>query len=97
MKVAGIVMTNAFELMSKTLQIRVEEELRSEADGVLREIGLDVPSAVRLFLTKVVQTRSIPFDLTASPRVVEVEVDAAMQAKMDEIGAIWSRSKPRKA
>lgn len=82
--------------MAKTLQVRVEEDLRSEADGVLREIGLDVPSAVRLFLTKVVQTRSIPFALTASPRVVEVGVDAATQAKMDEIGALWSKRKPRR-
>lgn len=74
----------------------MEEGLRSEADGVLREMGLDVPSAVRLFLTKVVQTRSIPFELTASPRVVEVGVDATTQAKMDEIGALWSKSKTGK-
>ncbi len=83
--------------MAKTLQIRIEEDLRSEADGVLREIGLDVPSAVRLFLTKVVQTRSIPFELTASPRVIEVDVDAATQAKMDDIGALWRKRKARKA
>lgn len=82
--------------MAKTLQVRVEETLRSEADGVLREIGLDVPSAVRLFLTKVVQTRSIPFALTAAPRAVAIEVDAATQAKMDEIGALWSQRKPRR-
>ncbi len=73
----------------------MEEDLRSEADGVLREIGLDVPSAVRLFLTKVVQTRSIPFALTATSRIAEVGVDAATQLKMDEIGALWSKRKFR--
>lgn len=83
--------------MSKTLQVRVEEGLRAEADGVLREIGLDVPSAVRLFLTKVVQTRSIPFELTASPLVVEVGVDAATQAKMDGIGKLWGSRKARRS
>jgi len=82
--------------MTKTLQIRVEENLRSEADGVLSEIGLDVPSAVRLFLTKVVQTRSIPFELTASARVVEVDVGAAAQARMDAIGALWSKRKSQR-
>ncbi|OIR08250.1 RelB antitoxin [mine drainage metagenome] len=83
--------------MAKTLQIRVEEGLRSEADGVLREIGLDVPSAVRLFLTKVVQTRSIPFELTAGPQAIEIGVDAATQAKIDEIGALWRQKKSRRA
>ena len=62
--------------MTKTLQVRVDEDLRAKADVVLRELGLDLPSAVRIFLTKVVHTRSIPFDLTATPRVTEVEVDA---------------------
>lgn len=89
-------MTNVMRTMTKTLQVRVEEDLRSEADGVLSEIGLDVPSAVRLFLTKVVQTRSIPFELTAAPRVVEIGVDAATQAKMDEIGALWGKRKARR-
>jgi antitoxin component of RelBE/YafQ-DinJ toxin-antitoxin module len=45
---------------------------------------LVLPSAVRILITKVVSTRSIPFDLTATPRAVEVEVDAGTQAKMDE-------------
>ncbi len=82
--------------MTKTLQVRVDEDLRMEADGVLREMGLDVPSAVRIFLTKVVHTRGIPFDLTAAPRATEVEVGARTQAKMDEIGALWSKKKSRR-
>lgn len=73
------------------------EDLRTEADGVLREIGLDMPSAVRIFLTKVVHTRGIPFDLTAKPRAVQVEVDSGTQAKMDEIGALWGKKKSRRA
>lgn len=82
--------------MTKTLQVRVDEDLRTEADAVLRDIGLDVPSAVRIFLTKVVHTRSIPFALTATPRVVELEVGAKTQAKMDEIGALWTKKKSRR-
>ncbi|HMO66018.1 MAG TPA: type II toxin-antitoxin system RelB/DinJ family antitoxin [Verrucomicrobiota bacterium] len=83
--------------MTKTLQIRLDESLRSEADRVLREIGLDLPSAVRLFLTGVVRTRGIPFELTAArPHVVEIPADAATQAKMDEIGALWRAGKSRR-
>ena len=83
--------------MAKTLQIRIEEDLRTEAGEVLHEIGLDVPSAVRLFLTKVVQTRSIPFELRAPGiRVVEVAVDPATQARMDEIGSLWAKKKPQR-
>jgi len=90
-------MTNTLILMAKTLQVRIEEDLRTEADEVLHEIGLDVPSAVRLFLTKVVQTRSIPFELKAPGiRVVELAVDPATQARMDEIGTLWAKKKPQR-
>lgn len=71
--------------------------MRTKADVVLQEIGLDLPSAVRIFLTKVVYTRSIPFDLTAGPRMAEVEVDSRTQAKMDDIGALWTKKKSRGA
>lgn len=71
----------------KTLQVRVPDELRADADSVLVEIGLDMPTAIRLYLNKIVQTRSIPFDLRADGVVVEeVDVDAATQAKMNAVG-----------
>ena len=38
----------------KTLQIRAPDELRSNADAVLEGIVLDMPSAIRLYLNKIV-------------------------------------------
>lgn len=53
-------------------------------------MGLDLPTAVRLYLTKGVQTRSSPFALEATGvRVEPIEVDAETQAKMDEVAAVW--------
>ena len=68
----------------KTLQIRLPQELREEADSVLGAIGLDMPTAVRLFLTKIVQTRSIPFALEAGPIEV-MDVDGETQTRMDAV------------
>ncbi|MGB0258053.1 MAG: type II toxin-antitoxin system RelB/DinJ family antitoxin [Coraliomargarita sp.] len=73
----------------KTLQVRVPDELRADADAVLGEIGLDMPTAIRLYLNKIVQTRSIPFDLRVGGIAVEeVDVDAPTQAKMDAVGEL---------
>lgn len=78
----------------KTLQVRVPDELRADADAVLEEIGLDMPTAIRLYLNKIVQTRSIPFDLRAGGAVVEVvDVDASTQAKMDVIGGLLRKAR----
>lgn len=80
----------------KSLQIRVPTQLREEADLVLASIGLDMPTAVRLFLTKVVHTRSIPFPLEAGQEIVEsIAVDQETQQRMDGIAASWSARKKK--
>ena len=76
----------------KTLQIRLLEELREEADSVLEAMGLDMPTAVRLYLTKIVQTRSIPFALEAGP-VEFLSVDEATQTRMDAVATAWRAKK----
>ena len=49
--------------MTKAIQIRVDQKLKEDADLVFDSLGLDMPSAIRLFLKKVVVTKSIPFEL----------------------------------
>ena len=76
----------------KTLQVRIPEQLRADADSVLADIGIDLPTAVRLYLTKIVQTRSIPFSLEASPiRIEPIAVDPETQAQMDAVAVAWKR------
>ena len=87
----GVCMANA----STTLQVRLPVKLRDEASAILEEMGLDLPTAIRLYLTKVVRTRRIPFELEAHP-VVEtveaIEVDETLQGRMDRIGTAWKKA-----
>ena len=80
---------------STTLQVRLPVKLRDEASATLEEMGLDLPTAIRLYLTKVVRTRRIPFELEAHP-VVEtveaIEVDETLQGRMDRIGTAWKKA-----
>jgi DNA-damage-inducible protein J len=48
----------------KNIQIRVDEHLKQSAESVLEELGLDIPTALRLFLKKVVKTKAIPFRIS---------------------------------
>jgi addiction module RelB/DinJ family antitoxin len=55
-------------MMAKTslLQVRIDTELKREAEKLFEEIGLDMPSAVRLFLKQSVERKAIPFTLTSA-------------------------------
>ena len=46
-----------------TLQIRIDEETKDQAKQILGELGLDMSSAIKLFLRNIIITESIPLDL----------------------------------
>jgi DNA-damage-inducible protein J len=43
------------------LQIRVDEELKNQANAIYNELGIDLSTAVRMFLKKSVIEGGIPF------------------------------------
>jgi len=51
--------------MSKLLQVRLDDKLKTEADCVFSSMGLDTSTAIRMFLTVAVETRSLPFAVKA--------------------------------
>lgn len=52
--------------MTKAVQIRIDQKLKKQVDIIFEDLGLDTPTAIRLFLKKVVVTKSIPFDLKST-------------------------------
>jgi addiction module RelB/DinJ family antitoxin len=93
-----VCITNTIQSMtsaSTTLQVRLPRALRDNASSALEEMGLDLPTAVRLYLTKVAKTRRIPFPLEAEPIAEVLEVDRATQLRMDRIAKSWKKTKSR--
>ena len=45
------------------LQIRVDEELKNNANMVFEDIGLDLSTAIRMFLNKAVTLNGLPFEI----------------------------------
>lgn len=48
-------------MATTVLQVRIDNVLRSEANEILAELGLDMSTAVRLFLKRVVINQGLPF------------------------------------
>lgn len=44
-----------------TLQVRLDDQLRTRAQDVAAHMGLDLSSAIRLFLTQMVTENGLPF------------------------------------
>ena len=52
------------EMANGLLQLRIDDTLRQEASEIYSQLGLDLPTAIRMFLTRSVQVRGIPFSMT---------------------------------
>ncbi len=59
-----------------TLSIRIEEKTKKEAAKTLAALGLDMSSAVKMFLHQVVIEQGIPFKPTRTPREIREEYDS---------------------
>ena len=45
------------------LNVRVDSSLKKECDELFRDLGLNMSTAINMFLTKCVKTSSIPFKI----------------------------------
>ncbi|MGR7923244.1 type II toxin-antitoxin system RelB/DinJ family antitoxin (plasmid) [Zobellella denitrificans] len=68
--------------MKTDVRSRVDEGLKREASDVLEGCGLNVSSAIRLFLEQVVQEQKLPFEVKRRPSAKMRR--ALLQAKMVE-------------
>lgn len=50
--------------MPSLIQVRIDDDLKKEAENLFSDLGLDTPSAIRLFLRQSVAHNCIPFPIT---------------------------------
>ena len=61
------------------IQTRIDAKLKKNAETMLSSIGMDMTSAIRLFLTQVVNQKCIPFDLVPNQEKYNMETLQAFQ------------------
>ena len=49
--------------MASTIQIRVDDDLKSKSDQLFKDLGTDTTSAIRMFLTQAVAYNGFPENL----------------------------------
>ncbi len=49
--------------MASTIQVRVEDELKSKSDALFKDLGTDTTTAIRIFLIQAVATNGFPFEI----------------------------------
>lgn len=54
-----------------TLQVRIDDTLKNNSDSLFSSLGLDTPTAVRMFLTAAQEYHGFPFPISHQPFLAE--------------------------
>lgn len=50
------------------MQVRIDNDLKAQAGEVFEQLGIDIPTAIRMFMRRAVLENGIPFSLTLPER-----------------------------
>ena len=73
--------------MSKTsMSIRLDSEVKEQAQQVFTSLGMDMTTAINIFLRQAIQYQGLPFDvrLDESRKLVEVLADLDQNRNMSQ-------------
>ena len=65
-----------------TIQVRVDDQLKENAEAIFSAVGIDMPTAIRAFLKQSVLHRGLPFELRADPQ--RTYIDLALREANEE-------------
>jgi len=54
-------------MSSTTINIRTDSEVKAQAQDILSKLGLDLTTAVNLFLRQVICTQGVTFNVSVAP------------------------------
>lgn len=72
-------------MASSVMQVRIDDDLKAKAAAVYDDLGLDLPTAIRMFLKRSVVVNGVPFSMTLPRQDYKAErAVRAMQSLSEE-------------
>lgn len=72
-------------MASSVMQVRIDDDLKAKAAAVYDDLGLDLPTAIRMFLKRSVVVNGVPFSMTLPRQAYKAErAVRAMQSLSEE-------------
>jgi len=70
-------------IKTTTARARIRPDIKSEAESIIRELGLSVSTAFDLFYRQIIMTRGLPFDLRLPNKTTRKAIEAARKGHGD--------------
>ena len=76
-----------------TIQIQIDDDAKTAADLLLNDYGLNTESAIKIFISTVINRKGIPFDLEKLSQMEEENLETIKQKRLAFMncmkGKVW--------
>ncbi len=72
-RIGGILMANI------NVTIRMDEQLKAQADELFSDLGLSLSSAITMFAKQAVREQRIPFEVKRSGTTIQIATDSSIE------------------
>lgn len=69
-----------------TLTVNVDDDIKVDADRLYKSMGMNLTTAVNVFLRKSLQVGGIPFQVTSGARGIWIDPSTLLRPQRDEKG-----------
>ena len=63
-------------MSTSNLCVRVDSELKKTVEDCLADMGLNLSTAITIYLKRIARDHEIPFKITAAPKINQETIDA---------------------
>lgn len=75
--------------MGSTITVRVDDSVKRQAADIFKEVGMDMSTAINVYLKQVIRSNGIPFPVSVDvPNVVTIQ--AIQEAEKGEMASFSS-------
>jgi DNA-damage-inducible protein J len=72
-----------FDMAETRLSVRVDNATKQNAEAVFKALGMNMSTGINIFLTRVAQSRAIPFTLELESDPVDTLMRETVKTKLD--------------
>ena len=65
--------------------IRMDEQLKAQADELFNDLGLSLSSAITMFVKQAVREQRIPFEVKRTGTKIQMEIDSSVEKFSDQL------------
>lgn len=80
-----VILTGGIHKANINVTIRMDEQLKAQADELFYDLGLSLSSAITMFVKQAVRKQRIPFEVKRTGTKIQMATDSSVEKLSDQL------------